>query len=95
MAITKDQVRYVAHLSRLALSEQEMDTFAGQLDQILRYVEKLNEVDTSSIEPLVHAIDRKNVFREDVPADSLQRKDVLSNAPQASEGCFKVPRIIE
>jgi len=95
MAITKDQVRYVAYLSRLALSDEEMDTFAGQLDEILRYVEKLGELDTTRVEPLVHAIDRKNVFREDVPAPSLQRSDVLSNAPEVSEGCFKVPRIIE
>jgi len=93
--ITRDQVEYVAHLSRLALSDEEMDRFAEQLDEILHYIDKLNELDTSDVEPLVHAIDRANVFREDEPAGSLAQKDALQNAPDYSEGCFKVPRIIE
>ena len=95
MPITRDQVEYVAHLSRLALSDEEMDRFAEQLDEILHYIDKLNELDTSGVEPLVYAIDRTNVFREDEPAGSLTRKEALQNAPDHGEGCFKVPRIIE
>ncbi len=95
MPITRKQVEYVANLSRLRLSEEEKQRFAEQLDAILRYVEKLNELDTAGVEPLVHVAEGENVFREDVPGESLQQKDALENAPESSDGCFKVPRIIE
>lgn len=95
MPITEDQVRYVAHLSRLALTDNEVEQFSGQLDEILGYVEKLNELDTSDVEPLVHALDARNVFRDDSAGESLGRKDMMENAPESSEGCYKVPRIIE
>ena len=95
MAITEQEVRYVAHLSRLELSEDELARFAAQLDEVLQYVEKLNELDTSQVEPMLHAIAHENVFREDVPGHSLTRDEALGNAPDSSEGCFKVPRIIE
>ena len=95
MPITPEQVDYVAHLSRLELSEDEKRRFSRQLDDILQYVEKLNELDTENVEPLVHVAPRQNVFRPDAAGDSLSRKDALSNAPQQGEGCFKVPRIIE
>jgi aspartyl-tRNA(Asn)/glutamyl-tRNA(Gln) amidotransferase subunit C len=95
MPISREQVDYVARLARLELSDQEKHRFAEQLDAILQYVEKLGELDTSGVEPLVHAAERENVFRDDARADSLARRDVLSNAPDSIEGCFRVPRIIE
>ena len=95
MPITREQVEYVAHLSRLDLSAEEKEKFRHQLDSILQYVEKLNELDTENVEPLVHAAERYNVFRKDAVGESLTRQEALSNAPQQSEGCFKVPRIIE
>jgi len=95
MPITRDQVDYVAHLSRLALSDEEKDRFAGQLDAILGYVEKLNELDTENVEPLVHIAPRANVFRADEAGESLSREEALRNAPERSEGCFLVPRIID
>ena len=95
MAITEDEVRYVAHLSRLALSDEEVGTFGRQLDDIISYVEKLNELDTSDVEPMIHAADRSNVFREDSAGESLTRKEALQNAPEEAEGCFKVPRILD
>ena len=95
MAITEDEVRYVAHLSRLALSDEEVETFGRQLDDIIRYVEKLNELETSDVEPMIHAADRVNVFREDSAGESLPRKEALQNAPEKAEGCFKVPRILD
>ena len=95
MPITRDQVDYVAHLSRLALSDEEKGRFAQQLDAILGYVEKLNELDTGNVEPLVHIAPRANVFRADQAGESLPREEALRNAPERSEGCFLVPRIID
>ena len=95
MAISKQEVEYVANLARLELSEAQKEKFAGQLGEILQYVEKLNDLDTSEVEPMLHAIAQQNVWREDVTGQSLPRKEALQNAPEDSEGCFKVPRIIE
>ncbi|MHC5034764.1 MAG: Asp-tRNA(Asn)/Glu-tRNA(Gln) amidotransferase subunit GatC [Planctomycetota bacterium] len=95
MPITREQVEYVAHLSRLELSEGEKEKFAGQLGEILGYMEKLNELDTEGIEPMVHGIEGHQPVRQDEVGTSLPRGEALANAPESSEGCFKVPRIIE
>ncbi len=95
MAITRQQVDYVAHLSRLSLGEEDKERFAAQLDRILEYVDKLNELETGEVEPLVHMSERENVFRGDEPSSSLSRKEALGNAPRQAEGCFRVPSIIE
>jgi aspartyl-tRNA(Asn)/glutamyl-tRNA(Gln) amidotransferase subunit C len=95
MAITRRQVDYVAHLSRLDLTEAEKDTFAEQLSAIVGYIAKLNALDTAGVEPMVHGIEGRQITRPDVPAESLPRSEALRNAPDHSEGCFKVPRIIE
>jgi aspartyl-tRNA(Asn)/glutamyl-tRNA(Gln) amidotransferase subunit C len=95
MPITREEVEYVAHLSRLALTEAEMERFAGQLDAILHYMEKLNELDTEGIEPMVHGIESPELVRHDEVGESLPRQEALQNAPESSEGCFKVPRIID
>ncbi len=85
----------MAHLSRLSLGDEEKQRFAAQLDTILEYVEKLSELQTDDVEPLIHMSDRENVFRSDVPAASLSRREALENAPERAEGCFKVPSILE
>lgn len=95
MAITPEQVRHVAHLSRLHLTDEELDTFAGQIGAILEYMEKLNELDTEGVEPMVHGIEGAQPTRPDRMTGSLTRAEALANAPEAAEGCFKVPRIIE
>ena len=95
MAITRETVDYVAHLSRLELTEQEKGRFAGQISAILEYMDKLNELDTSGVEPMVHGIAGHQAMRADVVGQSLPREEALANAPEQSEGCFKVPRIIE
>ena len=95
MPITREQVDYVAHLSRLELSDEEKQRLSRQLDDILQYVDKLGELDTESVEPLVHVAPRQSVFRRDGTGTSLSREDALGNAPEQDEGCFKVPRIIE
>ena len=95
MPITREQVDYVAHLSRLTLGEEEKELFAEQLDAILESVNKLNELDTEGVEPLIHIAPNSNVMRADECGRSLPRERALDNAPQKSEGCFKVPRIID
>lgn len=95
-SIDKSTVKRVAHLSRLALGDKELDLYAGQLASILTYINKLNEINTEGVPPTSHAISSlKNVFRKDVLKPSLNTEDVLSNAPQAEGDFFKVPQIIE
>ncbi len=95
MPITREEVERVAHLSRLDLSEQEKVKFAAQLGSVLDYMKKLNELDTEGVEPMVHGIEGQEVVRQDAVGESLPRQEALQNAPDSSQGCFKVPRIIE
>jgi aspartyl-tRNA(Asn)/glutamyl-tRNA(Gln) amidotransferase subunit C len=95
MPITRKEVEYVAHLSRLELTEEEMRRLGGQLDSILGYMDKLNELDTTGVEPMVYAIQAQPLVRQDLTGASLPRKEALQNAPESDQGCFKVPRIIE
>jgi len=94
MAITKDIVKYTANLSRIELSEKELENFTGQLDRILEYVDKLKNLDVSQLEPTSHVLEMKNVYREDVVKQSLQAYSVIKNAPEKDGELFKVPKII-
>ncbi len=94
----KDQkidVKYVANLARLALTDEELDKFGRQLNDILQYINKLNEVDTGDTVPTSHVLDIKNVYREDAAAKSLPIEEVLGNAPAKEGNFFKVPKVIE
>jgi aspartyl-tRNA(Asn)/glutamyl-tRNA(Gln) amidotransferase subunit C len=93
--ITRAQVEHVARLARLELTEAEKDVMTQQLDRILGYVDKLNELDTSAVEPTSHAIPMENVLREDEVRPSLAPDDALANAPERQDAFFKVPKIIE
>jgi aspartyl-tRNA(Asn)/glutamyl-tRNA(Gln) amidotransferase subunit C len=95
MALTREQVEHVALLSRLALTEEQIERMTHQLAAILGYIEKLNELDTGGIEPLSRPLKVENVFREDKPGKSLDREDALKNAPAQRKGFFEVPRIIQ
>ena len=95
MKITKDEVLYVADLARLDLDEASIDKFAGQIGNILDYVDKLNEIDTEGIRPTSHAISLTNAFRADEPKKHLERDQALANAPEREDGYFVVPKIIE
>jgi len=95
MPITRQEVEHVALLSRLELTEQEKARFAEQLDAILAYMGKLNELDTEGIEPMVHGIEGTEPVRLDELGQSLPRQEALQNAPESRDGYFKVPRIIE
>ena len=93
--IDEAQVRKVAKLSRLDLTEAEVEEFTGQLSAILEYMEKMNELDTSGVEPLAHCLPLSNVFREDCVKESLGTEKALSNAPQRDGEFFKVPKILD
>lgn len=94
MKIKTNQLEYVANLARISLSKKETALFSKQLNSILKYMDKLNKLDTKKIEPLSHALNIVNVFREDKIRESLDRKDALRNAPSAKEGFFQVPKVI-
>ena len=93
--INKKEVEYVAHLARLRFSEEEKDKITTQLNEILMYIDKLNQVDTSGIEPTTHAINLNNAFRDDEVKQSLGRDLALSNAPDEGRNSFRVPKVIE
>jgi len=95
MKITREEVEHVARLSRLALEESQIAALTGQMDQLLGYVEKLNELDTDGIVPTAHAVPMENAFRADEVSASIGLEKALLNAPQAEECCFVVPKIIE
>lgn len=95
MKLNRKDVEHVALLSRLELSENELDKFTGQLDAILEYIDVLNQVDTSAVEPMAHVLEIRNVMRADEVQPSLLREAALQNAPDAEDGFFKVPKIVE
>lgn len=95
MKISRDEVKHVANLARLRFDEEELEKFTDQLNAILTYIDKLNELDTSEVEPTYHVLDLVNVFREDQVQPSLPREAALANAPERADGFFQVPRIIE
>jgi len=94
MKISRKEVAHIAALARLSFSEEEMELFAEQLNQILIYMEKLDEIDTTGIKPTYHALDLTNVFREDQIKPSLSTQKLLSNVPQTDKDMVIVPRII-
>lgn len=95
MKISKEMVKYVALLSRLELTNKEIEIYQDQLSRILTYVEKLNEINTQDIEATSHVISLNNVFREDITGESLSREETLRNAPDPTNKFFRVPKIIE
>lgn len=97
MKITQKDVEYVAKLARLELSEQEKSQFAGQLESILGYIDKLSALDTKDVPPTSHAMDLKNSWREDIlkPCPESVREALLANAPEREDDFFKVKKVIE
>ena len=94
MALTREEVLHVAELARLSLGPDEIELFTRQLNEILAYVEKLQELDTSGVAPLAHVIPIFNVFREDEVKKGLPPEEALENAPAQENGNFVVPRVI-
>jgi len=95
MSVTNEQVRHIARLARIAMSEEEIERLAPELNNILSWVEQLDEVDTAGIEPLTAVIDQKLRLRDDEVTDGNIRDEILANAPDAQHGFFAVPKVIE
>jgi aspartyl-tRNA(Asn)/glutamyl-tRNA(Gln) amidotransferase subunit C len=94
-AISRAEVAHLAHLARLAVTDDELDKFAGQLDVILSSVARIGEVAAADIPPTSHSVPLENVLREDVEVPCLPREDVLAGAPDVAENRFRVPRILD
>lgn len=93
--ISREEVERVASLARLSLSDDEVEGMAHDLDAILGYVETLNELDTSGVEPTSHAIPLPTPMRDDTPVEPLSPELALANAPEASDSAFVVPKVLE
>jgi aspartyl-tRNA(Asn)/glutamyl-tRNA(Gln) amidotransferase subunit C len=93
--LSHEQVRHVAWLARLGLSEEEVEKFSLQLSDILENFEVLREVDTTNVPPATHIVPLRNVFREDVVMPSYPVSEILANAPRQSEDCFQIRPILE
>jgi len=94
MSVTAKDVEYVATLARLLFSDEEKQLLTHQLNEILKYMEQLNELDTSSVEPLAHVIELQNALREDIQRECLPRTEALRNAPAQDGNFFKVPKVL-
>ena len=95
MSVSNEQVRHIARLARIAMSDEELERLVPELNNILGWVEQLGEVDTDGVEPLTAVIDQKLRLREDIVTDGDIREDVLANAPDSQHGFFAVPKVIE
>jgi aspartyl-tRNA(Asn)/glutamyl-tRNA(Gln) amidotransferase subunit C len=93
--ITKKEVEHVARLARLELTEEEKERMTSQLDAILAYIDKLNQLDTTTVEPTTTVIPMVSVMRDDEVRPSLKQDEALANAPDREDAFFRVPRIIE
>lgn len=94
MSLTLDEVRKIALLARLRLSDEELAHLTPQLAQIVAYVEHLGELDATGVEPLAHPAELHSVFAEDVPVASLDRSAALANAPKQDGECYQVPAVL-
>jgi aspartyl-tRNA(Asn)/glutamyl-tRNA(Gln) amidotransferase subunit C len=95
MSVSSEQVRHIAKLARIGMSDAEIDALVPELNNILGWVEQLGEVNTDGVEPLTAVIDQKLRLREDEITDGNIRDAVLANAPEAQHGFFAVPKVIE
>ncbi|MEX1010761.1 MAG: Asp-tRNA(Asn)/Glu-tRNA(Gln) amidotransferase subunit GatC [Balneolaceae bacterium] len=95
MAVTSDDVRYVANLARLQLDDKEVESLKGDMNRVLEYMETLNELDTEGVEPLEHVAEAEPRFRKDLAREPVSHEEALKNAPDADSDYFRVPRVIE
>ena len=94
MSLSRADVEKVALLSRLQLSDDELESMTEQLGKILGYIDQLSELDTDAVEPMAHALEISNAFRDDEVLPSLPREAALGNAPHADDECFRVPAVL-
>jgi aspartyl-tRNA(Asn)/glutamyl-tRNA(Gln) amidotransferase subunit C len=95
MSMSREEVARVALLARLRLAPEELETFTGQLNEIVAYVDQLQALDTRDVEPLAHGVEVRNVFRDDRRGESLPRDAALANAPKRNSDSFLVPVVLE
>lgn len=95
MTISEEEVRHIASLAKLKLSDEEVKKFSVELGQITEFVETLKEVDVSEVNPTAFIVDKTNVFREDELKESFDRELILKNAPSKDAGCISVPKVVE
>jgi len=95
MAVTKDQVKYIASLAKLEIAESELDAFTKEMEQIIEFADSLNKIDTEGIEPTVHIQGIENVLRKDSEPKSFDTDELLKNAPEKADNCFSVPKVVE
>lgn len=95
MKVPPEEVKYLARLAKLELSDTEIDNYSKKLSVVLDYMDKLNQIDTSDVEPLTHPVDISNVFRDDVSINSLPHEAALRNAPLHDGNYFLVPKVIK
>jgi aspartyl-tRNA(Asn)/glutamyl-tRNA(Gln) amidotransferase subunit C len=95
MSVSHEQVRHIAKLARIAMSEEELERLVPELNAIIGWVEQLGEVDTNGVEPLTAVIDQKLRLRDDAVTDGDIRDDILANAPEAQHGFVAVPKVID
>lgn len=94
MSLSRDDVEKVAALARLRLTDAELETMTSQLGQVLGYIQQLDELDTTDVEPLAHPLDLFNVLADDELGESLPREKALAAAPKADDECFLVPAVL-
>ena len=94
MSVSRKNVEHIAELARLKFNDEELENFTNQLNEILTYVDKLNELNTENVEPLSHPIENNNVFRDDKVKPSVSKEEALKNAPEKDENFFRVPKVI-
>lgn len=93
--VTKETIEHIADLARLNISEAEKEKFTLEMEKIISYVDKLNELDTTHVKPMEHVIPIRNILREDVVTGSFDREKLMGNAPSQEDGCYKVPKVME
>lgn len=93
--VTKETIEHIADLARLKISEAEKEKLTVDMEKIISYVDKLNELDTSDVKPMEHVIPIRNILREDVVTGSFERDKLMENAPSQEDGCYKVPKVME
>lgn len=95
MKITDEIIGYVSSLARLDLNPEEKTKIKGEIEKIIDYMEVLNQLDTTDVEPMSHVLPTTNVFREDIAYPSYSRDEILKNAPESDDGAFRVPKTVE
>ena len=95
MSVSKDQVKHIANLSRLKLTDEELEKYTTDLSNIVDFAESLAEIDVTGIEPTAHILKIQNVFRKDELKESFNREELLRNAPTKEAGCVSVPKVVE